>query len=61
MKNFTKICYHSFIIVLLIFIALPAVVIDKANAEDLYEEQAPFSEANSHRFWRLLPYIRTVY
>jgi len=38
-------CYHSFIIALLIFIALPAVVIDKANAEDLYDQQAPFSEA----------------
>lgn len=45
MQNFTKNCYHSFIIALLILIALPTVVIDKANAEDLYNQQAPFSEA----------------
>ena len=45
MKNLTKNCYRLFIISLLILIALPAVLIDKANAEDLYDEQIPFSEA----------------
>jgi hypothetical protein len=45
MNNFTKTCCHSFIIALLILIALPAVFIDKANAQELYEEQIPFSEA----------------
>jgi len=45
MKNFTQSCYRSSIIALLILIALPAVLIDKASAEALYEEQIPLSEA----------------
>ncbi|MFT7053614.1 MAG: hypothetical protein ACJAU1_001171 [Psychromonas sp.] len=45
MKNFTKNCYRSCIVALLSLIALPTVLSNKANAEDLYEQQTPFSEA----------------
>ncbi|MFT6926407.1 MAG: hypothetical protein ACJAZP_002017 [Psychromonas sp.] len=45
MKNITKSCYRSFTIALLILVALPAVFINKVNADELYEEQIPLSEA----------------
>lgn len=45
MKNFTKNCYCSSIIALLMLIALPMLVIEKTYAQGAYEEQLEFSEA----------------
>lgn len=54
MKNVTKISYRSFIIKLRILGGLPTVFMD--NNYQMYSVKL-----NWHRFWRLLPYIRTVY